>query len=167
MPLVAGERYAATVQRPQLTTSEAGNDGIAIHFDCGAHGGINHTIWLTAARLEYAEKELNALGVPSEQLRREDFGSKICEWIDGKPCEIVTKEEEGTDGKTRVRVAFINGAAREARPGAPKRLANLFSGGGGDYGARRSSAGAPPASYDPDAPSDADAPPPRRGAYGY
>jgi hypothetical protein len=132
MPLVVDNTYPAKATRPRLTTSENGSDGLFIHFDCGENGGIDHTIWLTAARIEYSEKDLNNLGIPSDQLRSEDFWEKITEWVDGKECEIVVGEEE-YKGKKRLRVKFINAIAKAATPGASKRLASLFGGGSAGY----------------------------------
>jgi hypothetical protein len=125
MALIPGERYPARTSGARLTTSDNGTDGIFVHFDCGDNGGIDHTIWLSPARLEYAEKELNALGVSSEQLRSDRFWEEVENWVNDKECQIVIGEEE-YNGNKRLRVKFINAAVKQAKPGAPKRLAGLF-----------------------------------------
>lgn len=126
MPLLVDERYAAKVERPKLTTNDKGSDGIFVHFNCGTHGNISHTIWLTPARIEYAQKDLNNLGVSTEKLASDEFWDNITQWLDGAECEIVIGEEE-YNGKTRLKVKFINATVKAASPGASKRLAGLFS----------------------------------------
>lgn len=127
MKLEDGGRYPARVEGARLTTSDNGSDGIAMRFNCGEHGGISHTIYLTPARLEYAERELNNLGIDSKKLRSDEFWDNIGQWLEGAECEIVIGEEE-YQGKKRLKVKFINPVAKPARAGAPARLAGLFGG---------------------------------------
>jgi hypothetical protein len=170
MAFIVGERYPAHVADARFTeSSQKGTAGIAIRFDCGAHGNIGKRIWLTREGFDIWSKELKALGATDEQLKSGRYYRNIGEFINGVECEVVAGEEDDGNGGKRVCVKFINAIAKSAREGLEDDVANIFASmnpaaiNNKYSSSARASSGPPPDGWE--GPSDAEVPPEGRKRY--
>lgn len=113
--MYATGKYIATVEGGMLTRSSSkGTEQVAVEFRLaeGPDNGSRITAYLalTEGRLPYTVKELRICGWQGDDLSNLDS-------IKGNEVELVL-DEDTYNGKTRVKVAFIN------RPGGPKSVSD-------------------------------------------
>lgn len=129
MAIEAGKKYDATVASACLTCSASkGTPGILIVFETDA-GEIEDTIWMTHKTADRAKKTLGLLGADPEKLISRTYLENIGVVLTGHECEITTTSEE-YNGKTRVRVQWVNERGSPGLTGdeLSGRVAYLFGG---------------------------------------
>ena len=105
----ADEKYLGTVTGGRLVESSKGTPGLQFDIEEQTTGDqIFHTIWLSAKSKEYAEKDLEVLGITAAHRSDASFWSyKLDEHLRGQSIAYGTKSEE-YKGKTSIRVAWIS-----------------------------------------------------------
>jgi hypothetical protein len=135
MALRADNRYTGVVGKAGLMESQKGTPGFEFRIDVEGDGDIWHTIWLTPATREYAEKDFAVLDVTPEKLRNESFlRNELDTFVVGKPVTFGTKEEV-YNNKPRVRVAWIGKPKAPASSSLQGSVASIFGGGSVSAGA--------------------------------
>ena len=127
MAVQAGRHYKATVLSASLTESVTkGTPGISINFQT-EDGEIEHTIYLTEKTVKRAATDLCLLGADEAQLRSWTYLDNIGTVIQGSECDISTISEE-YNGKSRVRVQWINEPRKAGGGNLASKAAQLFGG---------------------------------------
>lgn len=129
----ADEKYLGTVTGGRLIESAKGTPGLQFDIEEQATGDpISHTIWLSKKSQEYAERDLDALGITAAHRKDPSFWSyKVDEHLRGQSIAYGTKSEE-YKGKTSIRVAWIGKPRASDTPAGERGLAtaaaSLFGG---------------------------------------
>lgn len=128
----ADQRYPVTIASATMTESASkGTPGIELRLESADGGKIWHTLWLTEGTRPHVAKTLAELGVDKAMLASPAFWDDPGEALNGKDASIVT-EEDTYNGKTRVRVKWLNGPVKAAaappppKPGRSQQLALDF-----------------------------------------
>lgn len=126
MPIEANMKYIVGVTSAQTTKSKEGTLGLHVVFTCD-EGSIEDTLWCTEGAKEKTKKSLTAMGVPVAVLSTAEFWRNPFPVLKNSKAQIVT-EEDSYNGKTRVRVKWINSPhyAQAAPPEAADTLAAMF-----------------------------------------
>ena len=112
-----------------LTESQGGTPGIIVYFK-NEHGDMDTTMWVTEKTAVFVSKNLTTLGFDTSLLGGDDWLSQlenVGATIKGNRVKIVC-DEETYQGKTEVKVKWINDATRVAAGSSKQRLAALLSG---------------------------------------
>ena len=129
----ADEKYLGTVTGGRLVESSKGTPGLQFDIEEQTMGDpISHTIWLSSKSKEYAEKDLEVLGITAAHRADASFWSyKVDEHLRGQAIAYGTKSEE-YKGKTSIRVAWISKPRTSDGPAGERGLASaaasLFGG---------------------------------------
>lgn len=127
MGLQAPYKYRGTVTGGELMEAKTGSLGFRVFLEC-EDGTADYTIWLTAKNRDRAGIVFEeALGIHLSQLSDAEFISHhIGNAIQGRAVSFVTEEEEGQDGKFRVKVKWLNAPSKAPSANAAKSMAEFF-----------------------------------------
>lgn len=134
MPLEVGNKYRAAVTVAYATEKEDGTFGIAVSFHAD-EGDIEHTLWIEPGEfLKYRKADLKTLGATDDQMADWDWLRAPASLV-GARCQIVMSEYVGKDGKSHLKVKYINSLRREAQRESAVAAARLLGGRSGQESA--------------------------------
>lgn len=124
MSFQADTRYDVVIQAVRRTVSEqSGKLSLNVRLEHPEHGPIYTDIWLTEAAAKSTRRTLAEFGFTDDQKIRALIVTEG-KALEGQRATILTKLDT-YNGKTKVKVAFLNGPLREipeAKPVSPEAI---------------------------------------------
>lgn len=131
MSYIEDRDYEVTIDSVVPTKSKVkGTLGLEFQLVHPEHGRIWHYLWFanTEKSKLSAAKTMQGFGISVDELKSKDFWSRIGPTLEGQKAYITTQLNE-YDGKTSVKVQFINGMPRAKRApieGIENEIASMF-----------------------------------------
>lgn len=128
MTFYPDQRYAGTIANGQLIESQKGTPGFQVQIDTENDGTMMHTVWITSANREYAEKDLVTLGADPAKLTSPSYlEHELPAAVVGVEVVFGTKEEVYKE-KRSVKVAWIGKPKAPASSSLFGSVASIFGG---------------------------------------
>jgi hypothetical protein len=126
MPVLADQRYHATVLHAACVENLKGTLGVELSFET-QDGFIDHTMWITEKTNDAVEENFVRMGIDPVKLRTEEFYVNIDAEMKNRTCQIVTFLDT-YNGDEKVKVKWINALRKQNNPSLAPKLARVMAG---------------------------------------
>lgn len=126
MPFAADREYDGSIIHAATIFSQSGTCGIQVTLEAEP-GNIDHVFWLTDKTSERVKADLKKLGCTDAELMSETALENIGQILSGRECRFTTVEET-YQGKTKIKVRFVNPRRGTGQTSAAATAAAMFGG---------------------------------------